>query len=105
MLDEFGKARLLQRRQLGGASNAVRRQTGWGGYNKARAIGGAQKELQEKLYLGQKMNNTNIPMQSEPVGARSATETPALALRNEVARRQRVRTRLAMLKRSSALPT
>ena len=40
------------------------------------------------------------PLQGERVGAPSATETPALALRNEVARRQRVRARLAMLRKS-----
>ena len=103
-LDEFGKARLLQRRQLGGTSNAARRQTGWTGFGRARPVGSAQVELQEKFYLGQKMKTTTVPMQSDPVGAQSAIDTPALALRNEVARRQRVRARLAMLKRSGSRP-
>jgi Ran GTPase-activating protein (RanGAP) involved in mRNA processing and transport len=98
-LDEWGKARLLQRRQLGGASKVVKRQMGWGGFDKARPVGAAKAEMQEKYFLGPKMKGTKLPMQGEPVGAPSSAETPALMLRNEVARRQRVRARLAMLEK------
>ena len=74
------------------------RKTGWGGFDVARLRTGDTK-LKEDFYLS-KMKHQATPLQGERVGAPSATETPALALRNEVARRQRVRARLAMLRKS-----
>ena len=123
LMDELGKAWLLQRRQRSGFSKALQQQTGWGGFNQARPASADldNAKEREKYYVqtkakqlipgtaahynddyekGGKVNDDvrsfKVPFGTQ--GVKEAAETPSLMLRNEVARRQRVRARLAKAK-------
>lgn len=103
-LDVPGQSRLLQRRQMATTSAVLKTRQGWGGYGKAlqRSMGQQSKNVREELYAvktGPLMKSSN-----RRLGPESASTTPAIVLRNEVARRQRLRARsLAAGARASTL--
>ena len=93
-LDVPGQSRLLQRRQMATPSAGLKVNQGWGGYSKAvhRPMGRQSKSEREQIYSIK--TGTHMKLPNNRRAGPEASATPALVLRNEVARRQRLRARL-----------